>query len=148
MDLAANPAFQAYALCMVVLIANLLMLAVKTSIARSGAKVTLNDEDTGGAKNLVEAEPVEAARVMRAHRNAMENILPFAILGLIYVLLGASALGAWAYFGFFAVGRWVHSFAYIAAKQPWRSASYGVSSLALYGLMVSIVYRVLFVTPG
>ena len=36
----------------------------------------------------------EVARVLRAHRNATANILPFAILGLVYVLAGASGPAA------------------------------------------------------
>ena len=102
-----------------------------------------NAEDAAQrGSELVTTEPEAAARVLRVHRNAMENILPFMVLGLIYVLLGASATGAWAYFGTFTVARWVPSFAYRAGKQPGRAASYGSGSLATYGLMVSIVWRV------
>ena len=63
------------------------MLGIKTAIARGAVKETLNAEDAGEKSSVVQAEPVSAARALRAHRNANENIMPFAFLGLIYVLL-------------------------------------------------------------
>src|ERR1700729_1853502 len=88
-NLAASPAFLAYALSMVVLSLNLLVLWAYSGSVRGKTKTTPNAEDAGsilrGAK-VVDESPPEVARVLRAHANAMANIVPFAILALVYVL--------------------------------------------------------------
>ena len=66
----------------------------------------------------------------RAHRNAADNILPFAILGLLFVLWGASPLLTGIFCGTFAVARIAHLLAYLNEKQPWRSISFVVGVLA------------------
>ena len=140
--LAANPAFVAYVLSMLVLSLNLLLLWAYSGAVRGKAKVTPNTEDAGtiasGAK-VDESNPPEIARVLRAHANAMANIIPFAILGLLFVLLGGSATVAYWVFGIFTAARLMHSFVYLAAKQPWRSLAFGIggaSTLVLMGFIV------------
>ena len=81
--------------------------------------------------------------MLRAHANAMANILPFLILGFLYVLLGAGRTGAVIYFGVFTVARYIHSVAYVAALQPWRTVSYVVGLLASIGLIVQVALRAL-----
>ena len=69
----------------------------------------------------------------------MANIVPFAILGLVYVLAGASGTAALVVFGIFALARLGHSLAYVAGKQPWRSIFFtigGVATPVLVGLVV------------
>lgn len=92
--LAANPAFVAYAVAMLALSFNLLVLWVRSGTARGKTKTTPNPEDAGtilrGSK-VVDGNPPEVARVLRAHDNAMANIVPFALLGLVFVLAGGSA---------------------------------------------------------
>ena len=140
--LAANPAFVAYALSMLVLSLNLLLLWAYSGSVRGKSKVTPNNEDAGtiarGA-TVDQINPPEVARVLRAHANAMANIVPFAILGLLFVLVGGSATVAYVVFGVFTAARVMHSFVYLAAKQPWRSLSFGVGGVATLALMGFIV---------
>jgi prostaglandin-E synthase 1 len=136
--LAANPAFVAYAACLLVLSLNMLVLWAYSGSVRGKTKTTPNKEDAGGSK-LVESEPPEVARVLRAHTNAMANIVPFAILGLVYVLAGGSATVAEIVFGVFTVARLGHSFAYVNGKQPWRSLFFGLGGLTTLVLMGFIV---------
>jgi prostaglandin-E synthase 1 len=137
--LAANPAFVVYAVSVLVLSANLLFLWAYSGSVRGKTKTTPNKEDSKGGSNLVESEPPEVARVLRAHKNAMANIVPFAILGLVYVLAGGTATVALVIFGVFTFARLAHSFAYLGAKQPWRSIWFGLGGVATLTLMGFIV---------
>ena len=138
-NLAANPSFVAYAVTLIVLSLDLLFLWAYSGAVRGKAKATPNPEDARGANKLVDTDPPEIARVLRAHANAMANIVPFAILGLVYVLSGAPWMTAAIVFGVFAFARIAHAFAYLGGKQPWRSLSFGVGALATLVLMGLIV---------
>lgn len=140
--LASEPAFVAYAISMIVLSLNMLVLWAYTGSVRGKTKMTPNAEDVvtiAKGAQVVEGDPPEVARALRAHRNAMANIVPFAILGLVYVLAGGSAtIAAWV-FGVFTAARLAHSFAYLGGKQPWRSLSFGLggaATLVLIGFLV------------
>ena len=144
-ELTHNPAFVAYAVSAALLCLNLFGLWLYSGAARNRTRTLINPEDARLLKgrSIVERDPPEVARVLRAHANAMANILPFLILGFLYVLLGASRTGAVVYFGIFTLARYVHSVAYIAALQPWRTVSYLVGLLASIGLIVQVAMRAL-----
>jgi len=136
-SLAAQPAFVAYAVSLIVLSLNLLLLWAYSGVVRGKVKTTPNNEDAKAAK-LVEIESPEVARVLRVHANATASIIPFALLGLVFVLAGGSALAAEVIFGVFVVARVAHSFAYLNGKQPWRSIFFtvgGVTTLVLIGFV-------------
>ncbi len=139
LNLAANPSFIAYAVTLIVLSLDMLILWAYSGAVRGKTKATPNSEDARGANKLIEVDPPEIARVLRAHSNAMANIVPFAILGLVYVLSGAQLMPAAIVFGVFAVARIAHAFAYLGGRQPWRSISFGVGALATLVLMGLIV---------
>ncbi len=141
-NLAANPAFVAYAVSLLVLSLNMLVLWAYSGGVRGKTKTTPNEEDArtvASGSTVVEVDPPEVARVLRAHRNATANIVPFAILGLVFVLAGGSGTAATIIFGVFTAARLAHSFAYLNAKQPWRTLSFvlgGVTTVALMGFIV------------
>jgi uncharacterized MAPEG superfamily protein len=141
-SLAAQPAFVAYAVSLILLSLNMLLLWAYSGSVRGKSKTTPNREDAGtiarGAQ-LLESDPPEVARVLRAHRNATANIVPFAILGLVFVLAGGSGTVAAVIFGVFTAARLAHSFAYLGEKQPWRSLSFGVGGLTTLVLMGFVV---------
>jgi prostaglandin-E synthase 1 len=141
-DLAKNPAFVAYAISLIALSLNMLLLWVYSGLVRGKTKTTPNQEDAGtvsqGAQ-LADRDPPEVARVLRAHQNATANILPFAFLGLVFVLLGGSGTAAAAVFGIFTFARLAHSLAYLGGKQPWRSIWFAVGSFTTLALMGFIV---------
>ena len=70
---------------------------------------------------MAETDPPEVARVLRAHANAMANIVPYALVGLVFVLVGGSPTVALVLFGVFTAARLAHSVAYLSGKQPWRT---------------------------
>jgi uncharacterized MAPEG superfamily protein len=138
---AAQPAFVAYVVTLIVLCLNMLLLWAYSGAVRGKVKATTNQEDAKGNK-LVEVEPPEVARVLRAHANATASIVPFLLLGLVFVLAGGSLLTAEIVFGVFTVARLAHSFAYLGGKQPWRSIFFGIGGLATLGLVVLLVKAV------
>jgi microsomal prostaglandin-E synthase 1 len=138
-QLASNPAFLAYAVSLMVLSLNLSVLWAYSAVVRAKSKTTPNEEDARRGTTVVPDNPPEVARVLRAHTNAMANIVPFAILGLVYVLAGASGTAAAAIFGVFTASRLAHTFAYLGGRQPWRTLSFtlgAVTTLVLMGFVV------------
>jgi len=136
-DFVHRPAFAIYALACVILALNLFVLGGMTGAGRGKSKVFVNPEDTKDGKGAP-AEHERVARLLRAHRNALENFVPFAIIGLLYVLVGASARGAYILFGVYTVARVLHSIMYLGGKQPWRTIMFAVGALATLGMMIQV----------
>jgi prostaglandin-E synthase 1 len=92
-----NPAFVVYAINCLILCVNLMFLWVSSGFVRGKKKTVWNPEDAStvarGAK-LIEQEPPEIARVLRAHNNAFFNIISFLVLAFVLVGLNVSALEA------------------------------------------------------
>ncbi len=138
-----NAAFVVYAIACLVLCINLLFLWTYSGAVRARTKTAINPEDSArfGA-TLKEVDPPEVARVLRAHGNAQASIYPFLFLGLVFVLAGGSALAAAITFGIFTVLRFLHSFAYLGEKQPWRTVFFAAGGLTTLVLMVEIAWLV------
>jgi uncharacterized MAPEG superfamily protein len=139
LNLATNPAFIAYTVAVIVLSLNMLVLWGWSGAVRGRTKTTPNPEDSRGNNALVEVDPPEVARVLRAHRNATANIVPFAILGLVYVLAGGGGTVAEILFGVFTMARLAHTFAYLRGRQPWRTIFFaigGLTTLVLIGFII------------
>jgi uncharacterized MAPEG superfamily protein len=143
-NLLNNPAFVAYAIACIALSVNLMFLWAKSGAVRNKAKSTPNPEDaTQFGAALAEAEPPAIARVLRAHANAQASIVPFLALGLVYVLAGGPFTPAALYFTVFTVARWLHTWAYLGARQPLRTIFFVVASLPLLALVVHLMWLLL-----
>jgi uncharacterized MAPEG superfamily protein len=145
MTLDLGPSFVAYAATVSFLSLQMVLVDAYSGVVRVKSKTTLNREDVGTVSSgaeLVGEDPDPVARVMRAHRNLLANGIPFAILGLVWVLFGADRVWAFAVFGTFVAARLVHSVAYIAGKQPWRTLSFVLGQAALATMLVQIVRSV------
>jgi len=143
-EITTNPAFAIYALTTSVLCLNMLGLWGYSGAVRGGSKTTPNPEDaTTVAKGaeVVTADPPAVARVIRAHTNAFVNIMPFLVLGWLYVLLGATPTMAWAIFGSFTVFRLLHTLVYVAGKQPWRTLFFALGGVVTFVLIVEVARR-------
>jgi len=137
--IAWSPSFLVYTASMIVLCLNVLGLWVYSGSVRAKKKVTPNPEDVAQFKNQLGDDPPEVARVLRAHRNAADNILPFAILALLFVLWGGSTLLTAIFCGVFVAARLTHTASYLAEKQPFRTISFVVGSVdavVLVGFLV------------
>ncbi len=137
----SNPAFLVYAVTCLVLCINLLFLWAYSGATRGKTKTAMNEEDAArfGA-SLAEMDPPQVARVLRAHRNAEASIYPFLFLGLVFVLAGGPAGTGMVIFGVFTGARLLHSIAYLAGKQPWRTIFFSVGGLATIALMLDIIW--------
>jgi uncharacterized MAPEG superfamily protein len=134
--------FAYYVIASTLLALQLLGLSLYTAIVRTKAKKVVNPEDARSVvrgSEVVEVETAEVSRLHRAHRNALENAVPFFVIGLLYVLTNGSKLGALAYFGTFTLARLLHSVFYAGGVQPWRTASFGVGALATIGMAVHVL---------
>ncbi len=141
--LIALPGLRLYALCAVILVIKMIAVGMYTSTVRMRLKAVMNPEDAARfGVQVSETEPPEVARVLRAHRNDLENIPAFLILGLVAVLLGAPSLALKIALIAFTAARVVHSIAYLKSMQPWRSISFGVGLLSTLTVMVLILIRV------
>jgi uncharacterized MAPEG superfamily protein len=127
---------------MIVLCLNMLALWGYSGAVRAKTKTTPNPEDVatvakGSSVSL--SDSPEIGRVLRAHRNATDNILPFALLAFLYVAYGASPMAMGIVCGIFTLARLCHTFVYLAGKQPWRTIFYtigGVDTLVLMALII------------
>lgn len=136
---------QIYTICSSILVFNLLFLAAGTAVTRSRQKQVINEEDKAlnadAAVQAIDEGPV--ARWRRAHLNALENILPFLPMGFFLITLGPSVALAGTLIGVFTFFRLVHSVCYIKGIQPWRTASFGISTASLAVMVIVILVKVL-----
>jgi uncharacterized MAPEG superfamily protein len=140
-----SDAFQTYALCSAILAIKMAVSGAYTGTLRSRVQGYLNPEDvaTFGKRGTAtrSEEPPEVARALRIQRNDVENIPAFFALGLLYVLTGASALGAAVYCWGFTLARIGHTVAYARELQPARTIFFGIGLLANLGMAVTVIWR-------
>lgn len=139
-ELLSNPAFRHYVFCAVALAFNPLVLAGMTGGSRGKYKSPANPEDAKLSGNpFTEQTAPEVERIIRAHRNALENIPIMLFAGLLYVLAGASPTMVLALMGTCAVFRWLHSIFYLRSAQPWRTVSFALSTIATFIMLIHTV---------
>lgn len=139
--LLANDAFDLFAVCYLILVLKMMALGSYTSLLRIRKRIFATAEDyafQGLDPSIQIDEDVE--RVRRAHRNDLENVLPFFGAGLLYSLSDPSGTGAAISFVGFAVARVLHGVFYVLSLQPWRTIAFGVGYvLLLWMALVGVV---------
>ena len=139
-ELLNNAAFQTYATCSAILAIKMLLTGTYTSAQRMRTKSFVNSEDAKAFQgNFGEQEHPVVAHALRIQRNDLENIPLFFVIGLIYVLDGASASAAAAYCWTFTIARLLHWVVYLNHLQPWRAICYFVGYLSILGMAVQII---------
>ncbi len=137
---ANDPALRLFALTSSLLAVHLLLLAAWTGRVRTQHKTYVNPEDAGTFKGKgAESDHPDVERVKRAHSNALENAVPFFVVGLLYALSGPSMLGAQVYFFTFLGARVLHSLFYLAQKQPFRTMMFAIGAFATTGMAVHVI---------
>jgi len=134
-----DPAFRTYAVCSTILAIKMLLDANYTTFQRFRTKVYLSDEDVRTLGGTVGEHPA-VTRAMNVHRNDLENIPVFWIVGLLFVLDGASPGAAAAWCWTFTAARLAHWAAYLAGLQPWRAIAYMVGFAATLGMAVQVLF--------
>jgi glutathione S-transferase len=135
----ANPAFRLYAISSTIIALQLVALALYTGMKRVMSAQFINPEDGKGKIAPVAADPPAIARIKRAHQNAIENAIPFFIVGALYAATGGTKSGALAYFGSFTAARIFHSIFYLWGKQPFRTLSFAVGVIAIVGMSLQVI---------
>ena len=77
--------------------------------------------------------------IFRAHLNDLENIVPFLLLGFLYISTQPAYSTALILFRVFAGARIIHSIAYLRKVQPARLFAFAVGSVVNIILVGSIV---------
>jgi uncharacterized MAPEG superfamily protein len=127
-----------YALCALLLVLKMMAVGVATSWLRLRRRVFASPEDY----RLQSLEPSgrrdpDVERARRAHRNDLENVLPFLAVGPIYALTDPSPAGAWLCFVGFTTARILHSVFYLREMMPHRTMAYTVGFALLLWMVLS-----------
>jgi glutathione S-transferase len=143
-DLLANPVVRLYGIVSLLLVLKMVLVGVYTTVLRLRRRVFATPEDYA-RQNLppvgVADEDIE--RVRRAHRNDLENILPFFLVGFLYSLTGPSLFAARCYFFGYLLARCLHSVFYIRAMQPHRTISFSVAAVLNVFMLLTTLSRLL-----
>ncbi len=137
-DLLANPAGRLFAICYLILVIKMMAVGIYTGTVRRRRRVFATPEDyklQGMSASDAADEDIERAR--RAHRNDLENILPFLGVGLVYALTSPSMLGAQISFIGFTAARVLHSLFYMLQMQPHRSIVFTVGFVLMLWMVIA-----------
>lgn len=113
------------------------MLGAATAATRGKLKKFINPEDAvwlGGEHVNPDDERVQ--RIFRAHRNDLENLLPFFAGGTLYIFSGAASTAGAVYFGAFLLARYAHTFAYLKQKAQMRRAAFTLGWLVTIAMSI------------
>jgi glutathione S-transferase len=135
-----NPALQLLGVVYLILVLKMVAVGSYTSVLRIRRGVYATSEDfqlQGLSPPAGPDEDIERAR--RAHRNDLENILPFFGAALFYAFTHPSLFMARIYFVGFGTARVLHSIFYIFQKQPHRTIAFTIGLL----LMLAMVFTTL-----
>ncbi|XP_065364199.1 microsomal glutathione S-transferase 1-like [Calliphora vicina] len=127
-----NVVFKSYVFWGTVMVTKMLLMGPLTAIQRFKTKTFANPEDLLTKKDKIKFDDPNVERVRRAHRNDMENIIPFLAIGYYYVLTNPSAALAINLFRAIGLARIVHTLVYavVVVPQPARAISFFVGLAA------------------
>ncbi|MFK0088616.1 MAPEG family protein [Pseudomonas sp. NPDC090755] len=136
-------ALPVYALCVVVLFLKMFALSCYQGYFRLRFVAFTNQEDAAVFNRPArDAERPEVIRASRAWANDLENIPVFFVLCALAIALETPAtLSAWLSI-LFTLARVLHTLAYLAGVQPWRTVFYGIGILCLLGFCAILTLRV------
>ncbi|XP_075154508.1 microsomal glutathione S-transferase 1 isoform X2 [Haematobia irritans] len=117
-----NPVFCCFLLWTSVLVVKMLLMSLLTALQRFRNKVFPNQEDLFFKNIEVQFNDPHVERVRRAHRNDMENILPYFTMALAYICTNPNPTLACNLFRVAAVARILHTlvYAFYPVPQPSR----------------------------
>ena len=138
-----DPVVRLMAIVYLLLVFKMAAVGTYTSVLRLRRRVFATPEDyalQGLARHGTVDEDVERAR--RAHRNDLENILPFFVVGFLFVLTGPSYTAAAVYLIGYLVARTLHSIFYIASLQPHRTIAFTLGAILTVAMLVQTLLAV------
>ena len=106
--------FSCYAFYSGLVLAKTLAMSFWTAKRRFANGAFANPEDVVGTPNEVKANE-EVERVRRCHQNDLENVLPFVLVGGLYLSTNPALATAKVVFRTFTAARYIHTFVYVFA---------------------------------
>ncbi len=141
MSVHANMAASVFQAVLLLLCLKALLLGTATAALRGRSKSFINPEDADWLKGEYRAlDPEPVARVGRAHRNDLENLLLFAIAGTILLALDAAPVAICIYAIAFLCARLLHSMAYLGRWPLLRRNSY---TLGFVVILTQILHAII-----
>ncbi len=139
-----DPLFGLYAACASILILTLYGLGFWTAKIRAQRRAVVNPEDVkvNSGAAVVEVEHPDVQRIKRAHLNALENAVPFFVIGFLYCQTAPGLGVARALFIAFVTVRVLHALFYLNAKQPFRTASFALGAVINLAMAVQVLRAV------
>ncbi|XP_056012787.1 microsomal glutathione S-transferase 1-like [Ostrea edulis] len=120
-----NPLFGKFAFYTGIVIGKTLLMSALTSRSRLTNKIFINPEDAakfGGKGTTVINADQRVERIRRCHQNDIENVLPFVLIGLLYLVTDPDPWLATQLFRTFALSRCLHTVCYLVPlPQPSRA---------------------------
>ena len=136
-SLSGSALLAVFAVVCALLVLKAQVLGAATAATRGRLKKFINPEDAvwlGGEHVNPDDERVQ--RIFRAHRNDLENLLPFFVGGTLYILGGAATTAGAAYFGVFLLARYAHTFAYLKHKARLRRDAFTLGWLVTIAMSI------------
>ncbi|XP_065363096.1 microsomal glutathione S-transferase 1 isoform X2 [Calliphora vicina] len=123
-----NPVFCCFLFWTSVLVIKMLLMSLLTALQRFRFKIFANQEDLVFHNVELQFHEPHVERARRAHRNDMENILPYFTMALIYICTDPSPAIARNLFPVASIGRIIHTlvYAFYPVPQPSRVISWGL----------------------
>ena len=137
-----SPAFQVYALCVVVLFLKMFLVSCYQGYHRLRFVAFTNPEDAAVfrcAAQAAERPPVQ--RAAKVWANDLENIPAFFALGGLAIALETAAQPTLWLSIAFTLARVLHTVTYLLGVQPWRTVLYGVAVICLLGFCALITAK-------
>uniref|UniRef100_H2Y964 Microsomal glutathione S-transferase 1 n=1 Tax=Ciona savignyi TaxID=51511 RepID=H2Y964_CIOSA len=128
-----------------IVVLKMMLMSTLTSVYRLRTSAFANEEDARTFGSTTKGKPfvytnAAVERVRRCHLNDIENIIPFVIIGFLYVLTEPAIDTAIFHFQLFAGCRIAHMFCYlISIPQPSRFVFYAAG----YFATLSMAFRIL-----
>lgn len=148
-SLSSGALLAVFAVVCALLVLKAQVLGAATAATRGKLKKFINPEDAvwlGGEHVNPDDERVQ--RIFRAHRNDLENLLPFFVGGTIYILSDAATTAGAAYFGVFLLARYAHTFAYLKQKARLRRDAFTLGWLATIVMSIHAAWASLALVLG
>lgn len=131
-----------FVLCCTLVCLQLEALAFFTPLLRAKRNVWLNPEDAQRFSGAVaDVEHRDVARIVRVHRNQLENFVPFFALGLLWVATGVGNRLGIVLFVAFTLARTAHVIFFLSRMGRARTAAHTVSFVVLAVLAVGVAWH-------
>uniref|UniRef100_W8BV24 Microsomal glutathione S-transferase 1 n=1 Tax=Ceratitis capitata TaxID=7213 RepID=W8BV24_CERCA len=140
-----NEVLTAYLFWSAVLVLKMLFMSLLTGLMRFRTQTFANPEDLLDKRLKVKFDNPDVERVRRAHRNDLENIIPFFVIGFLYVLTDPIPGLAINLFRAVGIARIVHTIVYavFVVPQPSRALAFFVAFGATAYMGFQVVFAVL-----